>query len=150
MIYEISIPSQFSIALISLQNSPRNINICELSFWGVAVGVYSWETKSQKYSSSVHIFSSEFYINNGRKKHYIKLVDQHKHHRHLKSSKHILTVRIYLILIFTWSKNYFIRVWLKCLKTLENSLVVVFCCLEVDIIDDTFHILPSFWSHHHI
>ena len=28
-------------------------------------------------------------------------------------------------------------------------MVVVFCCLEVDIIDDSFHLLPSFWSHQH-
>ena len=40
-----------------------------------------------------------------------------------------------------------IMIWLKCVKTLQNTLVVVFCCLELYIIDDSFYIFPSFASH---
>ena len=34
-------------------------------------------------------------------------------------------------------------------KTLQNILVLVFSCLDLDIIDDPFNLLPSFPSHHH-
>ena len=40
-----------------------------------------------------------------------------------------------------------IIIWLKCVKTLKNTLVVVFCCLELYIIDDSFYLFPSFASH---
>ena len=45
------------------------------------------------------------------------------------------------MLTFTWNENYFNRVWFKCV-----SLVLK---LLISIIDDSFHLLPSFWSYHH-
>ena len=68
----------------------------------------------------------------------------------MQSFGHNLTQSIdtYHYFLWKWFLN-LNKIWLKCVKTWQNSLVDVFSCLELDITVDSFYLLIFFPSHHH-